>query len=227
MGLSIELVGSAESATFAAGPIASSSWTTVSAPSNVLIFAILALRPALASRGSEQELFPQTRGPAQARLHCKWHLDETYIKVRGQWMYLYRAVDSVGDTVEFFFSERRERADRKTLPQKGIGAPWQTGSHRQAQAAFRIVGNNRLVIGLAAVDAVMQMRPASKLPGRQECPARGAETFSLAALRASGWPKNSDPVASAIKIGVRNPTNHGASIRFWARAISARTRLPR
>lgn len=31
----------------------------------------------------------------------KWHVDETYIKVRGQWRYLYRAVDSNGDTVEF------------------------------------------------------------------------------------------------------------------------------
>ena len=36
----------------------------------------------------------------------KWHVDETYIKVRGQWMYLYRAIDSRGDTVEFHFSER-------------------------------------------------------------------------------------------------------------------------
>lgn len=39
---------------------------------------------------------------------CNWHVDETYIKVRGQWMYLYRAIDSVGDTVEFFFSEHRD-----------------------------------------------------------------------------------------------------------------------
>jgi transposase-like protein len=37
----------------------------------------------------------------------KWHIDETYIKVRGRWMYLYRAIDSNGDTVEFWFSERR------------------------------------------------------------------------------------------------------------------------
>jgi hypothetical protein len=36
----------------------------------------------------------------------KWHMDETYIKVRGRWTYLYRAIDSVGDTVEFHFSER-------------------------------------------------------------------------------------------------------------------------
>jgi transposase-like protein len=32
-------------------------------------------------------------------------MDETYIKVRSEWMYLYRAIDSVGDTVEFLFSE--------------------------------------------------------------------------------------------------------------------------
>jgi putative transposase len=38
---------------------------------------------------------------------AKWHIDETYNKVRGQWKYLYRAIDSNGDTVEFWFSERR------------------------------------------------------------------------------------------------------------------------
>ena len=37
----------------------------------------------------------------------KWHADETYIEVRGQWRYLYRAIDSHDDTVEFWFSERR------------------------------------------------------------------------------------------------------------------------
>ncbi|SCZ01424.1 Transposase (or an inactivated derivative) [Microvirga guangxiensis] len=37
----------------------------------------------------------------------RWHIDETYIKVRGRWTFLYRAIDSNGDTVEFWFSERR------------------------------------------------------------------------------------------------------------------------
>jgi len=37
----------------------------------------------------------------------KWHMDETYIKVRGQWMYLYRAIDSTGETVDFWFSKHR------------------------------------------------------------------------------------------------------------------------
>ena len=36
-----------------------------------------------------------------------WHVDETYVRIRGQWMSLYRAIDSNGDIVEFWFSERR------------------------------------------------------------------------------------------------------------------------
>jgi putative transposase len=50
----------------------------------------------------------------------KWHVDETYIKVRGQWMYLYRAIDSVGDTVEFFFSEHRDLSAAKRFLRKAF-----------------------------------------------------------------------------------------------------------
>ena len=37
-----------------------------------------------------------------------WRVDETYIKVKGVWMYLYRAVDSAGDTLEFMLSQTRD-----------------------------------------------------------------------------------------------------------------------
>lgn len=37
-----------------------------------------------------------------------WRVDETYIKAKGQWMYLYRAVDSDGNTVEFMLSPTRD-----------------------------------------------------------------------------------------------------------------------
>lgn len=50
---------------------------------------------------------------AQATLTGKWHMDETYIKVRGRWMHLYRAIDSVGDSVEFFLSENRDLSAAK------------------------------------------------------------------------------------------------------------------
>ena len=50
----------------------------------------------------------------------RWHIDETYIKVRGRWMYLYRAIDSVGDTVEFFFSEHRDLPAAKRFLRKAL-----------------------------------------------------------------------------------------------------------
>jgi putative transposase len=50
----------------------------------------------------------------------KWHVDETYIKVRGRWMYLYRAIDSNGDTVEFWFSERRNLTAAKQFLRKAL-----------------------------------------------------------------------------------------------------------
>jgi putative transposase len=50
----------------------------------------------------------------------KWHIDETYVKVRGRWTYLYRAIDSSGDTVEFWFSERRNLAAAKRFLRKAL-----------------------------------------------------------------------------------------------------------
>jgi transposase-like protein len=47
-------------------------------------------------------------------------VDETYIKVRGQWKYLYRAIDSNGDTVEFWFSERRNLTAAKRFLRKAL-----------------------------------------------------------------------------------------------------------
>ncbi|MBB3387006.1 transposase-like protein [Rhizobium sp. BK609] len=47
-------------------------------------------------------------------------MDETYIKVRGEWMYLYRAIDSVGDTVEFLFSESRDLPAAKRFLRRAL-----------------------------------------------------------------------------------------------------------
>jgi len=37
-----------------------------------------------------------------------WRVDETYIKVKGQWRYLYRAVDSAGNTLDFLLTAQRD-----------------------------------------------------------------------------------------------------------------------
>src|SRR3712207_1895420 len=45
------------------------------------------------------------RGGAGPR---RWHVDETYLKVRGRWCYLYRAIDRNGDLVDTMLSEHRD-----------------------------------------------------------------------------------------------------------------------
>ncbi|MCB8878594.1 IS6 family transposase, partial [Acidisoma silvae] len=49
-----------------------------------------------------------------------WRVDETYIKVRGEWVYLYRAVDRYGQTVDFRLSRRRDVAAAKAFLNKAI-----------------------------------------------------------------------------------------------------------
>ena len=44
-----------------------------------------------------------------------WRMDETYVKVRGSWVYLYRAVDKAGWTVDFFLSRNRDVNAAKTF----------------------------------------------------------------------------------------------------------------
>ena len=49
-----------------------------------------------------------------------WRMDETYIRVKGEWMYLYRAVDKVGKTVDFYLSRKRDVNAAKAFLRKAM-----------------------------------------------------------------------------------------------------------
>ena len=52
--------------------------------------------------------------------HSSWRMDETYIKVKGKWLYLYRAVDKYGATIDFLLRSRRDTQAAKCFFKKAI-----------------------------------------------------------------------------------------------------------
>ena len=50
----------------------------------------------------------------------RWRMDETYIKVKGEWRYLYRAVDKAGNTVDFLLTKFRRRMSAQSFLIKAI-----------------------------------------------------------------------------------------------------------
>jgi transposase-like protein len=64
----------------------------------------------------EKRLRWQWRGPRSA----SWRVDETYVKVRGRWAYLYRALDKHGNTIEFYLSPTRNTAAAKRFLGKAL-----------------------------------------------------------------------------------------------------------
>ena len=50
-----------------------------------------------------------------------WRMDETYVKVRGEWVYLYRPVDKPGKTVGFYLSRNRDVNAAQAFLRKAAG----------------------------------------------------------------------------------------------------------
>ena len=132
----------------------------------------------------------------------KWHVDETYIKIRGRWVYLYRAIDNVGDTVEFFFSENRELVAAKRFIRKAMkrhGRPDRVvidGSQTNREAIIACDGENRLRDGTRRPLKPIRIRQSQYLNNRIEQDHRrvkrrirsmlGFKSFACAATILSG-----------------------------------------
>ncbi|PHG09634.1 IS6 family transposase [Bacillus toyonensis] len=51
-----------------------------------------------------------------------WRVDETYIKIKGEKMYLYRAIDSEGNTIDFYLSRKRDTKAAKCFLKKALAS---------------------------------------------------------------------------------------------------------
>ena len=63
-----------------------------------------------------EEAFHRRKRP----VWVSWRMDETYIKIKGQWYYLYRAVDKTGQTIDFLLTEHRDEQAAKRFLTKAI-----------------------------------------------------------------------------------------------------------
>ena len=122
----------------------------------------------------------------------KWHVDETYIKVRGRWMYLYRATDSNGDTVEFWLSERRNLTAAKRFLRKALkryGRPQRividgSQTNRETPEAKALpAAQGQLIFRSRVRSARLSMRNTTAKPSSR---ARLQSSWSPMSLRVSG-----------------------------------------
>jgi putative transposase len=72
---------------------------------------VVKFAPLIASRAQERKRPTAT----------SWRMDETYIKVKGRWTYLYRAVDRDGQTLDFMLSKCRDTAAARRFLKQSIG----------------------------------------------------------------------------------------------------------
>ncbi len=56
------------------------------------------------------------------RVGMRWRMDETYLKIKGQWRYLYRAVDKQGNTIDFLLTAKRDTKAARRFLNKAIGS---------------------------------------------------------------------------------------------------------
>jgi transposase, IS6 family len=91
--------------------------------------------------------------PYLKQTNDSWRVDETYLKVKGEWLYLYRAVDSAGNTLEFLLSEHRDAQAAKRFLARALEA-----SHTTIPRVINVDQNP------AYPKAVDELKAAGKLP---------------------------------------------------------------
>jgi hypothetical protein len=70
-------------------------------------------------------------------INDSWRVDETYIRVKGKWVYLCRVVDSTSATIDFLLSAKRDAAAAERFLGKALGGENPSGAagnqHRRAR----------------------------------------------------------------------------------------------
>src|ERR687894_1517515 len=145
-----------------------------------------------AVRDWEAKLAPLLAGELRRRRHGKggargrqWHVDETYLKVRGRWAYLYRAIDRDGRLVDTMLSEHRDMAAARAFFRSAKSATGQvpdrvtTDGHGCYPRAIRSTLGRRVVHRTSAYKNNGLEQDHRGVKGRTRC-MRGFKSFASA-----------------------------------------------
>src|SRR5271155_4263170 len=83
-----------------------------------------------------------------------WRVDETYVRLKGKWVYLYRAVDSTGATIDFLLSAKRDAAAAERFLTKAL-----SGEHHPAPRVFNTdehAGYSPVIVRLKSAGALVE-----------------------------------------------------------------------
>jgi transposase, IS6 family len=108
-----------------------------------------------------QRYAPELEKRVRAQLkptNDSWKVDETYIKAHGEWLYLYRAVDSVGNTLEFMLSPTRDARAAECFFRKLLGA-----KHTVEPRAINVDKNAAYPAAFKTLQQVGELAPECEL----------------------------------------------------------------
>jgi transposase, IS6 family len=108
-----------------------------------------------------QRYAPELEQRVRAQLqpsNDSWRVDETYVNVHGAWAYLYRAVDSAGNTLEFVLSPHRHTQAAEYFFRKALG-----GAHTVMPRVINVDGNAAYPPAMAALQADGTLVPECQL----------------------------------------------------------------
>jgi transposase, IS6 family len=66
------------------------------------------MSPSTSGCCASRRCWPKPARPCRHAVGDRWFVDETYVKVAGQWRYVYRAIDQFGQVIDVFVSVRRD-----------------------------------------------------------------------------------------------------------------------
>ena len=74
------------------------------------------------------------------KIHKSWRMDETYIKVKGEWTYYDRAVEKEGKTIDFYLSRNRDTEAAQAFFEKAIGSSGQPEKVNMDKSGANLAG---------------------------------------------------------------------------------------